>query len=394
MKITWSIPVPGAALDSGRGDLVRATALIAAVREAGHDVMVVHAGARGSATTAVSAYRGLVRKVLPDPLALTLRDVGRAAHSRVHARRVIAAAREQNADLIIETQVHLTDSGAVAARTCGIPLVLDDCSPVSEEAALGGRIQGLTHRMFAAQARAANALTVSSPTLQERFVRDGVPQDKIAIVGNGVDLTPYRVASRSAVRMALGLGPEPVVVFAGSFQPWHQVTLLVEALACLTPLPQLLLLGDGPGLAEVLARADVLGLRPRITSLGALPPARMPELLTACDIGVLPGSNDYGQPMKLLEYAAAGLAIVAPDLAPVRAIILDGNNGVLFRPNDVTALAAALQCVTTNAAARARFGAQARARIADTATWLERGQELAHASAQVLRRRAGGLGTC
>jgi glycosyltransferase involved in cell wall biosynthesis len=387
MKITWSVPVPGEALDAGRGDLVRASNLIDAVRDAGHEVVVVHAGTRPGTAAAVATYRSVFRRMLPRPVAVALRDLGRAAHARAHARRVASVARQQGADVIIETQVHLCDSGATAARACGVPLLLDDCSPASEEQALasGEGLGNLARFMFLKQARAAGALTVSSFALQSRLVGEGVPRDKISVIANGVDPACYGANHREVTRDELGLGSEPTLVFVGSFQPWHHVELLVESLARLMPTPRLLLAGDGPGLAPALARARSLGVCDRIVTLGRLQQTRIPPVLAAGDIGVLPESNEYGQPMKLLEYAAAGLAIVAPDLPPVRAIIDDGVTGLLFPPGDVAGLTRAIDRLLRDSATRTGLGVQARRRIAGTAGWAERGRELAGAAARILR---------
>jgi glycosyltransferase involved in cell wall biosynthesis len=386
MKITWSVPVPGEALDSGRGDMVRATNLIRAVRDAGHEVVVVHAGSRADTAAAVATYRSVIRRVLPGSIALAMRDLGRAAHARGHARHVASTARRQGADVIIETQVHLCDSGARAATACGLPLLLDDCSPPSEEQALsfGAGLGSLSRSMFREQARAAGALTVSSLALQSRLVEDGVPGSKISVIANGVDLDRYNPTNRDSTRAELRLGGEPTLVFVGSFQPWHHVELLVEALGRLTPAPKLLLAGDGPGLAPALARADALGVRERIVSFGCLQQDRIPPMLAACDIGVLPDSNEYGQPMKLLEYAAAGLAIVAPDLPPVRAIIEDGVTGLLFPPGDVTRLTSTIQRLLHDGDTRTRLGAAARSRIAAAAEWAHRGRDLAGTAARLL----------
>jgi glycosyltransferase involved in cell wall biosynthesis len=385
VKITWSVPVPGEPLDSGRGDLVRAARLIAAIRGAGHEVVVVHAASRPGTEAAVSAYRSVVRRLLPRPLALVLRDLGRAAHARAHARRVAWAAREQGADLIIETQVHLSDCGARAARASGLPLLLDDCSPAGEETVLGAGLTALARRMFARQTQAAAALIVSSPALRERLAGEGVSPERIFIVSNGVDVASYQAAARQAARERFRLGPGPMLGFVGSFQPWHQVDLLVEAMARLvhTPPPRLLLAGDGPGLGPTLATARHLGLADRVVALGALPPAEVPLVLAACDVGVLPGTNEYGQPMKLLEYAAAGLATVAPDLPPVRELLADGLDGLLFTPGDADDLARALECLLESNALRQRLGSAARCRIAASANWSERGRELAAVAERV-----------
>jgi glycosyltransferase involved in cell wall biosynthesis len=170
-----------------------------------------------------------------------------------------------------------------------------------------------------------------------------------------------------------------VVGFVGSFQPWHRVELLVRALAPLVPERplHLLLIGDGPGLPVALAEAERLGLSHRVLALGAVAPAGVPALIAACDIGVLPSTNDYGQPMKLLDYAAAGLPAVAPDLAPVREVIRDGATGLLFPPGDVEALTRALARLADDEALRRRMGSRARAEIAAAASWRARARALA-----------------
>jgi glycosyltransferase involved in cell wall biosynthesis len=121
----------------------------------------------------------------------------------------------------------------------------------------------------------------------------------------------------------------------------------------------------------------------RVVSLGALPPAQIPLALAACDVGVLPGSNEYGQPMKLLEYAAAGLATVAPDLPPVRQLVVDGRTGLLFPPGDVDGLAGAIGRLLNDEALRHRLGTAARRRVAGNGDWRERGRELAAVAERV-----------
>lgn len=384
MKITWSLPVPGATLASGRGDLVRAWQLIGALRADGHEVEVVQAADHPQTAAAVSAYRSLVRHLLPQRAAHALRDLGRAAHAGVHAQRIARVAREQGADVIIETQVHPSDSGARAARACALPLLLDDCSPPAEEEALGCGWSGLARRAFARQAREAATLIVSSEALRERLYREGVSHGKITIVSNGVDLDAHDALARQSTRARLGFDGAPVIAFVGSFQPWHRVELLMEAAALVAFRPRLLLAGRGPGLDTALGRARDLGLGDMVTSLGPLPPAEIPGVLAACDVGVLPASNDYGQPMKLLEYAAAGLAIVAPDLPPVRALIEHERTGLLFPQGDAGALARALARLLADSSLRRRLGESARHHLAAGASWRERGRELALAAQAVV----------
>jgi len=377
MRITWSLPVRGERLDSFRGDLVRARRLVEALRADGHEVQVVEDVARPGSDLAVRAYRQVIRRVLPRRVALVLRDLGRWVHGRNHGRRVAAAVRDQGGDVIVETQVHLAASGAFAARSSGRPLVLDDCSPSSEEVVLGGGLPTLTRRLFRAQVACAERVVVSSRTLAARMLAEDVPAAKLCVVPNGVEVGAFEGVDGRALRAQLGLGARCVLGFVGSFQPWHNVELLMRALARLAdPSFHVLLVGDGPAREATLEAARRLGVADRVTAVGAVDPGRVAELIAAFDVGVLPGTNDYGQPMKLLEYAAAGRACVAPDMQPVREVLEDGVTGLLFPPGDCPALAAALERLARDEPLRRRLGERARRCIPPDASWRERARTL------------------
>lgn len=378
MKIIWSLPVRGERLNSGRGDLVRARQLIEALRADGHDVRVVEDAAAVQSRVIVLAYRRVVRRLMPRKLALLLRDVGRWLHARRHGRRVAGAARAESADVIIETQVHLAGSGALATKLTGIPLILDDCSPTSEEVILGAGWPGLVRHVVKQQFRAASVIVAVSPVVQERLIEEGAPATKISIIPNGVDLSAYEVSARETVRRRLGLADRIICGFAGSFQPWHRVELLIEALARLRNSCSLhvLLVGDGPCRDSVLAASRRLGVSDRVTAVGVVSASEVPEFLSAFDVGVLPGSNDYGHPMKLLEYAAAGLPSVAPDLPSIRPLVQHGVTGLLFPAGDANALATALAQLATDEELRHRLGAYARRQVSLGASWRDRARAL------------------
>jgi glycosyltransferase involved in cell wall biosynthesis len=281
---------------------------------------------------------------------------------------VAQVARETCADVIVETQVHLMPSGRLAAEWAGVPLVLDDCSPPSEEMVLGAGLPAfVTERSFRAQAEAARALVVSSRSLAESPQEFGEAGGKIRVVPNGVDVPAFAKRSGTSVRREFGLGEGVVVGFLGSFQPWHQLALLLKAVAEGPDEPQLglLLVGDGPERESVLARAARLGMSDRVRAPGAVPAPQVPRVLSACDIGVLPGSNCYGQPMKLVEYAAAGIPSVAPDLPPVREVLRADVAGLTFMPGDARGLSAALIRLAEDPALRRRLGDAARATAAE-----------------------------
>lgn len=382
MKIVWSLPVRGERLTSSRGDLVRARSLIDGLRAEGHEVIVVEDAGRVDTQAAVFAYRTVLRSLLPRRIGLILRDIGRAVHGVLHGLRVAGTARRTRADLIIETQVAYAISGALAAWLAGISLVLDDCSPGAEESAFGAGLPRLARAILLVQARCARSVIAVSPALAEMLTREGIPREKLVCVPNGVNVKSFEMADGSSWRAAHRLQEGCVLGFVGSFQPWHRVELLIEAVALLAAGSRIhvMLGGDGPGLESVLSTAASRGVS-SVISVGPVPADAIPSLLAACDVGVLPHSNPYGDPMKLREYAAAGLPSVAPDLDPVRQVIEHNVTGLLFPLGDAESLAAALARLIADPALRRRLGEEARRRSVAGSSWIDRSRALVAAAA-------------
>jgi glycosyltransferase involved in cell wall biosynthesis len=85
----------------------------------------------------------------------------------------------------------------------------------------------------------------------------------------------------------------------------------------------------------------------RVRFTGQVEPSRVPALLSEATMLVLPTvateSAAYTSPLKLFEYFAAGRPVIASDLAPVRELVRDGENGLLFSAGDADALAGAIR---------------------------------------------------
>lgn len=292
---------------------------------------------------------------------------------------MVAAARRCDAAVLVESQVHLAPSGPIAASRTALPLLLDDCSPPGEELALGPGLQALTDRIWRRQAAAASILTVSSRALQRRLAQEGALPERVRVLPNGVDLSAYPAADRARGKRRFEAPVDACwIAFVGSFQPWHRVELLVAAVAGLPRSERVVLwlVGDGPGREAALASARALGIAEEIRAPGALPPERVCDLLQACDIGVLPATNEYGQPMKLLEYGAAGLAILAPEVETVLEVLPSREEVALFPPGELARLREELGRLVRDEPLRRSLGAAARRRVEAAGSWQRRGQEL------------------
>jgi glycosyltransferase involved in cell wall biosynthesis len=192
-------------------------------------------------------------------------------------------------------------------------------------------------------------------------LRAVLPQDRVALIDNGVSLDGFAQAD-----IDRGHQP-PRVLFVGLLTPRKGVLDLLAAARSLRErgVPhELWLLGgtpdEGPE-AEAEVRA---GLDDDVTLLGTRPPEEMPEAFAAADVFCLPSWWE-AMPLSILEAMAAGLPVVASDVGDVPRAVDHGVTGFVVPPRDPDELAAALERLLGDPALRRRMGAAGRARAVE-----------------------------
>ena len=217
------------------------------------------------------------------------------------------------------------------------------------------------------------------------------PRARVLELEWGADTMRFHPGARGPLPFAPPAGV--VAVFAGAFRNWHGAIHLAHAIRTLRERSDheisALFIGDGPELPAV--RAAAAGLD-GIVFTGALPHAVMPAALAAAHVGVAPfdlaahkplALGFYWSPLKIFEYMAAGLPVVAPAAARIPSLIRHEREGILYDPASVTGLADALSRLSDEHL-RARLGAAARERAVSEYSWS------AHCAAldEAFRRRA------
>lgn len=144
--------------------------------------------------------------------------------------------------------------------------------------------------------------------------------------------------------------PEYDCGYVGALRPENGVHVLLEAVLNL-PEARVLIAGDGP--ENYLARLQTLASRAgqqQVVFAGRIPFGDVRQTMRKCRIGVVPVSarhgaekRQYASPLKLVEWCAAGVPVVASSVPSVMQTIDPANNMSIVRPDDPDALAAALK---------------------------------------------------
>lgn len=390
MRILYLVPDPGIPLDGRKGASRHARSVVAALGALGHEVSVL-AVRPGD---------------LEDPR-LGRIDAGKEggfarfeAAERFLERNTARIARTLRPEVVIERLSLFPRAGFRIARRAGALHVLEVNAPLADEMA---RHRGLADvrraRLLEERAiRAADLVVCVSRALSERAralrARAGGSRSVLHLP-NGTDTSLFLAASgrRRSARASLGLGPrDPCAVFLGSLKPWHGLDVLARTAALAArrrPGLRLLVIGDGPGrtkLEEQTGRIE--GLAAIFT--GAVEPERVPLLLQAADVGLAtypPLEGFYFSPLKVAEYAAAGLPVVASDLPDVRDLLSPADGLVPVPPGDAEAAADALVALLEDPERRRRLGEAARGRAVCRLDWTHRMEQLV-ARIRALRRCA------
>lgn len=295
-----------------------------------------------------------------------------------YARAVVAAERP---DALYERYERGSRVGVRLAAHFGLPLVVEmNTSLTFEEEWRSPRSPAYVawaRRTEREIALGAARTVVVSRRLRGYLAGLGVPERKIAVMGNGAD--PGRFGSDPAAarrtRAELGLGDRTVIGFVGNFKPWIDFPLLVRAVRALLDAghpAHLLLVGDGEVRDELESCVHAAGIAGHTTITGLVPAGRVAELLAVVDVAVAPYpplDTFHFSPLKLFEYMAAGKAVVATRYPEIEDAVTHQVSGLLVEPGDLASLVDSLALLAADPALRGALGERARRSVIENHTW-------------------------
>ncbi len=351
------------------GQAVHLESLIAALRREGHAVVVVGPSAYREARFGdEGGWVARLRRALPRAIA----ELAELAYAIPAALRLDRAARAGRFDALYERYNLFHFAGSLIARRHRLPFLLEVNAPLAEERA---RFGGLAWPALARWAerfvwRRADLVLPVTEVLAGHVREAGVPSERIVIVPNGIELEafPDDLAARQSGEEA----EEIVLGFVGFVREWHGLEAVVRGIASWQGRQRLalVLVGEGPARPGLERLAAELGLAQRVRFTGLASREDVPRLVSSFDVALQPAAVPYACPLKLVEYMAAGRAIVAPDQPNIRELVAHERTALLFPPGDVAAMWAAIARLAGDSSLRARLGAAARAELlARDLTW-------------------------
>jgi glycosyltransferase involved in cell wall biosynthesis len=254
-----------------------------------------------------------------------------------------------------------------SARKRKIPSVLT-CHSVHKSKGLWR----LIYRPITSAMTRANRVIAVSGAAKGFCVELGVPDEKIEIIPNGVDLSIFNAdVDGSAMRTKLGVKQEPLIATAIRLVkrkgPGHLVNAFSKVIKAMSN-AKLAIAGGGTEAASLRTQIKKLGLEKSVLMLGRLQREQVAELMAAANVFVLPSMfESFG--LVLLEAMAVGTPVVCTRTQGALEIVKDGEDGLVVPLENDDALADAIVRVLNDRQLAERLRANGQKTVHEKFSW-------------------------
>jgi glycosyltransferase involved in cell wall biosynthesis len=279
------------------------------------------------------------------------------------AIRLFRLIRERKIDVVQTFHYKADVYGALVARLAGVRHIV---SSKRDAADYKSAFHFFMHRLV--KSITGRYIAVSEVVAEVIRRKEHVPDNRISVIYNGVDLDRYTVpdaATKAAAKVALGFSPDAYVIgMSAWFRPEKDHQLLIDAYLALSahaPDARLAFVGGGPMLEHYKKWVTDRGLDDRIKFVGPVDDVR--GTLRALDVACLVPRINEGFSNSVLEKMATGLPIIVTDVGGNKEAVVNFQNGYVIAPGARAELERLLLTLHRDPALRARLAAGSRARV-------------------------------
>jgi glycosyltransferase involved in cell wall biosynthesis len=289
---------------------------------------------------------------LCEPVTVPVNSASRIGWVRGEQLHLPGLARRAGVDLVHS----LATTGPGRGRFRRVATVHDLIYKVHPEAHFGLISMGMAVLVPLSVKRATRVIAVSQSTSDDLVQHLHVPPQRIDVVPNGVGTPPTGVAlSEDELRGRLGLGERPIVLCTSAKRPHKNLLRLLDALARIPAERRPLTVLTGYPTQheqELHERASQLGITGDVRILGWVPQEELEGLYAAATALVFPSLYE-GFGLPVLEAMARGLPVASSDRSSLPEVA--GDAALLFDPEDVGAMTAAIERLLADPAERERL---------------------------------------
>ena len=276
------------------------------------------------------------------------------------------------------------------ARRHQIPCVLT-CHSVIESPLLI-----YLHRPMLLTLRKANYVIAVSQAAAQFCHSLGLPEERIAIVPNGVDLSCFnRKVDGSLIRKQLGLGTSPLVVTALRLIKRKNPAQLISAFAKVlevVPDAKLVIAGSGPEKDKLIRQVRRLDITNSVFLPGVLLKEQIAQLMAIANVFVLPSRTEaFG--LAALEAAATGVPVICSDSGGIPEVFQNGFDSLLYPPGNNNAMAESMICLLQDKELAKKLGGNA-IKTAGRFTWEIAAERMLQVYEKVCQENASGRFHC
>ena len=366
--------------------------MVDALRRRGHEVQL--AGPVSEPDTQLARRRSpwsRLSALLPDA-AYELAEIAYNSVARTTLGRHV---RRFRPDLIYDRYNTYSTAAIATGRAHGIPVLLEVNTIALERQTYEHhrlRMPALANRYERSIcAGASHVFAVSTPLAHFLAVERGVDRRDLTVLPNGANPETFKPGASPRPAALTGVASQRIVIgFVGILRPWHGVDLFLQA--CVTLVQRghdvhVLIVGDGPMEGALRRLASSAQIAERVTFTGRVAHRTVKDYVAAMDVAVSARATFYASPMKIIEYMAMARPVVAPAMTNIRDLIDDGENGLLFEPENTADLARKLEDLIVAPARRVELGRAARQKVEQLLNWDHNARIVEGVGQQLLRAR-------